>query len=362
MVVTALLSAALVIVSHAAVRIQPRPQPSGTAAAGHSALAIEPVARLMTVAGTIRERTAPARAGLVDMVQSFPQSGAHRSGRRWLVAMIMGCAAAITVRSARDLLNPTIRTPHDIASRLHLPLLGAVPLLPRGRTPWLSSTDVPHDFGESFRRVRTALIARFTAPHTKLLVVTSAHFHEGKTMVATNIAAALAFGGARVLVIDADLERPRLHQPLRLANERGLAQVLTGQSRLRDVVQTTPDPNLLAITAGRASNRPSELLSSERLLALLSIVGQGAFDWVLIDAPPALEAAGATFLTRSAAGTIYVIDAATARQRDAQRGLEAIEGDRPGSVMVVLNKARAAAVPARHAGLGYARADSTATI
>ena len=71
---------------------------------------------------------------------------------------------------------------------------------------------------------------------------------------------ALAYGGARVLLIDADMRRPGLHRPLRLTNERGLSQVLIGQARVRDVIQRTVDPNLLAITAGQTPPNPSELL------------------------------------------------------------------------------------------------------
>ena len=71
----------------------------------------------------------------------------------------------------------------------------------------------------------------------------------------------LAYGGSRVLV-DADMRRPGLHRPLRLTNERGLSQVLVGQARVRDVIQRTVDPNLMAITAGHAPPNPSELLAS----------------------------------------------------------------------------------------------------
>ena len=80
---------------------------------------------------------------------------------------------------------------------------------------------------------------------------------------------ALAYGGARVLLIDADMRRPGLHRPLRLTNERGLSQVLIGQARVRDVIQRTVDPNLLAITAGKTPPNPSELLASERMKTLL---------------------------------------------------------------------------------------------
>ena len=99
---------------------------------------------------------------------------------------------------------------------------------------------------------------------------------------------ALAYGGARVLLIDADMRRPGLHRPLRLTNERGLSQVLIGQARVRDVIQRTVDPNLLAITAGRTPPNPSELLASERMKTLLSNLSHGPFDWIVIDTPPVL--------------------------------------------------------------------------
>jgi capsular exopolysaccharide synthesis family protein len=97
---------------------------------------------------------------------------------------------------------------------------------------------------------------------------------------------ALAYGGSRVLLIDADMRRPGLHRPLRLTNERGLSQVLIGQARVRDVIQRTVDPNLLAITAGRTPPNPSELLASERMKTLISNLSHGPFDWIIIDTPP----------------------------------------------------------------------------
>ena len=87
---------------------------------------------------------------------------------------------------------------------------------------------------------------------------------------------ALAYGGSRVLLVDADMRRPGLHRPLRLTNERGLSQVLIGQARVRDVIQRTVDPNLLAITAGQTPPNPSELLASERMKTLLDEPGARA--------------------------------------------------------------------------------------
>ena len=167
-------------------------------------------------------------------------------------------------------------------------------------------------------------MSKYTEPGTKVLVVTSAQPLEGKTIVAANLAMALAYGGARVLLIDADMRRPGLHRPLRLTNERGLSQVLNGQARVRDVIQRTVDPNLLAITAGRTPPNPSELLSSERMKTLLANLAHGAFDWILIDTPPVLAVTDAVILAPSVAGVVYVIGAEMTRRRLAERALATI--------------------------------------
>ena len=163
-------------------------------------------------------------------------------------------------------------------------------------------------------------------------------WNEGKTTTACNIAMALAYGGARVLLIDADMRRPGLHRPLRLTNERGLSQILTGQARVRDVIQRTVDPNLLAITAGRTPPNPSELLASERMKTLLTNLAHGPFDWIVIDTPPVLAVTDAVILAPAVAGVTFVVGAEMTRRRLAERALETILASHPKMVGVVLNK------------------------
>jgi capsular exopolysaccharide synthesis family protein len=134
------------------------------------------------------------------------------------------------------------------------------------------------------------------------------------------------------------MRRPGMHRPLRLTNERGLSQVLNGQARVRDVIQRTVDPNLLAITAGKTPPNPSELLSSERMKTLLTNLAHGAFDWILIDTPPVLAVTDAVILAPTVTGVIYVIGAEMTRRRLAERALETILSASPRSVAVVLNK------------------------
>jgi len=197
---------------------------------------------------------------------------------------------------------------------------------------------VSHEFGEAFRSIRTALLAGVTGAGTKILVVTSAQPLEGKTTTAANIAMALAVGGSRVLLVDADMRRPGLHRSLRLTNERGLSQVLAGQARVRDVIQRTVDPNLLAITAGRTPPNPSELLSSERMKTLLTNLAHGPFDWIIIDTPPVLAVTDAVILAPLVSAVTFVIGAEMTRRRLAERAVETVMQTRPKFAAVVLNK------------------------
>ncbi len=268
-----------------------------------------------------------------------PKSALAPTGRRtWLMSIAIGLLMAIGVSFGLDYMNDTIKTPEDVTRRLKLPFLGLVPSVRGDKHPVLASSHVPHDFGEAFRSLRTSLMSRFPAEGTKTLVVTSAQPLEGKTTTACNIAMALAYGGARVLLIDADMRRPGLHRPLRLTNERGLSQVLIGQARVRDVIQRTVDPNLLAITAGRTPPNPSELLASERMKTLLSNLSHGPFDWIVIDTPPVLAVTDAVILAPLVSGVTYVVGAEMTRRRLAERALETIMSAHPKFAAVVLNK------------------------
>src|SRR6202011_715128 len=231
---------------------------------------------------------------------------------------------AIMVPFGLDYINDTVKTPEDVTRRLKLPFLGLVPSVRGDKHPGLASSHVPHDFGESFRSLRTALMAKYDTPLTKVVMFTSAQPLEGKTTTACNIAMALAYGGARVLLIDADMRRPGLHRPLRLTNDRGLSQVLVGQARVRDVIQRTVDPNLLAITAGKTPPNPSELLASERMRTLLTNLSHGPFDWIIIDTPPVLAVTDAVILAPLVSGVTYVIGAEMTRRRLVERAIETV--------------------------------------
>jgi polysaccharide biosynthesis transport protein len=282
-----------------------------------------------------------SRANNVRVVEhaEVPKGPLAPTGRRtWLLSFAVALVAAVGVAYGLDYMNDTIKTPEDVTRILKMQFLGLVPSIRGDKHPVLASSHAPHEFSEAFRSLRTSIIARYPGEGAKTMVVTSAQPLEGKTTTAANIAMALAYGGARVLLIDADMRRPGLHRPLRLTNDRGLSQILTGQARVRDVIQRTVDPNLLAITAGRTPPNPSELLSSERMKTLLTNLQHGPFDWIVIDTPPVLAVTDAVILAPAVAGVTFVIGAEMTRRRLAERALETILSSHPKMVGVVLNK------------------------
>jgi len=253
------------------------------------------------------------------------------------MSILVGLVVAVSVAFGLDYINDTIKTPEDVVRHLKLPFLGLVPAVKGEKQPVLVSAKVPHDFGESFRALRTALIAKYPDKGTKIIGVTSAQPLEGKTTTACNIAMALACGGARVLLIDADMRRPGLHRLLRLHNNRGLSDVLVGQARIRDIIQRTVDPQLLAITAGAPPPNPSELLSSERMKTLLTNLSRGPFEWIIIDTPPVLAVTDAVVLAPLISGITFVVGAEMTRRRLAERALTTLMSTRPRSAAIVLN-------------------------
>jgi capsular exopolysaccharide synthesis family protein len=171
-----------------------------------------------------------------------------------------------------------------------------------------------------------------------VIAVTSSQPLEGKTTTAANLALALALGGSRVLLIDADMRRPGLHKTIGVQNGAGLSHLLVGQARVREAIQRTSEPNLYVVTAGRTPPNPSELLASERMNVLLSNLAHGPFDWVVIDTPPVLAVTDAVIIAQKVAGVVFVVGSEMTRRVHAERALETLQSGRVRGIGVVLNR------------------------
>jgi len=257
--------------------------------------------------------------------------------REWFTAMMAGMLVAFGLAFGIEYLDDTVKTPEDVSKRLGLPLLGLVPAIRGTRVPLLSET-VPHDFGEAFRSLRTSLVFTAGAGECRVIAVTSSQPLEGKTTTACNLATALALGGSRVLLIDADMRRPGLHQVMGVQNQAGLSQLLVGQSRVREAVQRTSEPNLFVITAGRTPPNPSELLASERMKSFLANLAHGPFDWVVLDTPPVLAVTDAVVLAGHVSTVVFVVGSEMTRRVHAERALATLRAGKPRSIGVVLNR------------------------
>jgi polysaccharide biosynthesis transport protein len=257
--------------------------------------------------------------------------------RDWFTAMVAGLLVAFGLAFGLEYLDDTIKTPDDVAQRLRLPLLGLVPSVGGKRVPLLTEP-VPHDFGEAFRSLRTSLVFTSGAEGPRVIAVTSSQPLEGKTTTACNLGLVLALGGSRVLLVDADLRRPGLHTVVGAKNDIGLSHLLVGQARVREAVQKTNEPNLFVISAGRIPPNPSELLSSERMQALLANLRSGPFDWVIIDTPPVLAVTDAVIVARAVSGVVFVIGSEMTRRVHAERAIETLTAGKPKSLGAVLNR------------------------
>ena len=257
--------------------------------------------------------------------------------RDWFTAMMAGLLVALGLAFGIEYLDDTVKTPEDVSKRLGLPLLGLVPAIKGARVPLLSET-VPHDFGEAFRSLRTSLVFTAGAGKARVIAVTSTQPLEGKTTTACNLATALALGGSRVLLIDADMRRPGLHRIMGVENNIGLSELLVAQARVREAVQATAEPNLFVIAAGRTPPNPSELLASDRMKSFLANLTQGPFDWVVLDTPPVLAVTDAVVLAGSVSAVVFVVGSEMTRRSHAERALATLRAGRPRSIGVVLNR------------------------
>jgi capsular exopolysaccharide synthesis family protein len=209
--------------------------------------------------------------------------------------------------------------------------------------------------------LRANLQLRQPVDRSLAVVVTSALPSEGRTGIAVNLAIAMSHAAQRVLLIDADLRRPRVAQLLDIGTgadpgaNAGLAGVLVGEALFEDVVQTWVGPDggrstLSVVTAGTSSMNPSELLASEAMEDLLS-TAKIEYDVVVIDTAPLLTLAGSAILAARADGALLVVDSRRTRMRQVTEAVTRLRLAGAQVLGVVLNNTRKGLSPLVPRGL-----------
>jgi len=180
----------------------------------------------------------------------------------------------------------------------------------------LPQTKPRHSISEAYRSLRTALLLS-SAHQLRVIALTSAHSGEGKTATAANLAVVMAQLGRQVLLIDADLRKPRLHRVFHLSNREGLVHCLTGGESLEQLIQPTGVNGLFLLPSGTIPPNPSELLASDRMRELLE-VAQRRFDLVIVDTPPLLAVTDASVLGSVVDGVVLCLHAGRVQRGEAQ--------------------------------------------
>jgi len=159
---------------------------------------------------------------------------------------------------------------------------------------------------EAYRNIRTSVLLSFSGKPPKRIVITSPNPAEGKTTTVVNTAIALSQTGAKVLIIDADLRKPRMHKVFNDENDTGLSNLLSGNADLESVIKKTKVPNLSYIQSGPIPPNPSELIGSSLFKSMMETLSE-RFDHIVIDSPPILGFADSVILSVSVDGIILVV-------------------------------------------------------
>ena len=238
---------------------------------------------------------------------------------------------------------PTV--PHPSADRAPYPMRpGKAPAVPASLAGKLVGTPEIEALSiEQYKRLGAALHELQVERGIKSLMISSALPREGKTLTVANLA--LTFGGAygrRVLVIDADLHRPSLHEVFGVPNDRGLIDALRSSGTPLPALEVSSEVSV--VPAGRGPETPTALLSSDRLRRLV-VEAAAHYDWILIDTPPVATLTDGQFVARATDGVLFVIAAGVTPYAIVQRSLLELGVDR--IVGTVLNRVDQRVLPVR---------------
>ena len=230
-----------------------------------------------------------------------------------LLGSVFGTILAIGACFFLEYMDTSVATADEVADILGCGVLGTIPRLKgesieRGGLDLIAIEDTQGNLAEAFRVIRTSLSFSSPGKPLKHLVVTSSLPHEGKTLSTINLAITHAIHSKTVLLVDADMRNPRVHQSLELENERGLANLLSTSAENLSVetcVQRSHIKNLDVLTSGGIPPNPAELLDSKRFSEILQQL-ETMYDLIILDSPPGNPVIDATLIAKQVDGVVIV--------------------------------------------------------
>lgn len=254
--------------------------------------------------------------------------------------MVAGAALAVLAILARAVLDTRLRSAADVRRVTDWPVVASVRRVRRGGADPVVFRYAPRgDRAETYRRLRTNLRFMDVTGARRVVLVTSAVPQEGKTTTALNLAVAMAEGGSRVLLVDADLRRPSAAAYLGLEGSAGLTSILIGDAREDEVVQPWVE-NLDVLASGPIPPNPSELLDSEPMADLLVRL-RARYDAIVIDTPPLVPVTDAAALSRLGDGVLLVVGCQTVHRPQLAEAVTALSTVQAHVLGLVLNQVSA---------------------
>lgn len=239
------------------------------------------------------------------------------------LGLVMGIAGALVVEHLDD----SIKSKDDLeAAAQGLPVLGMIPVVAswknRNDTRVISRVEPSSPAAEAYRSLRTSINFLGVDRSMRVLQITSSNASEGKTTTIANLGVALARAGERVVIVNCDLRRPRIHDFFGLPDSEGFTNVFLGEMPISNALQEVPgEPNLRILASGRLPPNPSEVLASPRTEQIFSAL-KNQNVMVLIDSPPVLPVTDAAVLSSRVDGIVLVASAGTTTGKDVGRAIE----------------------------------------
>ncbi len=273
------------------------------------------------------------------------------------LSLVVGLGLGIGMAFFLEYLDNSIKSTADIEKYVQLPTLGSIPMvvsetvageavaLRRVKRELVSPAvdlatlrDPSSRISEAYKTLRTSLLLSTADAPPRVIVVTSSEPQEGKTVTVLNTAITLTQSGKKVLLIDGDMRRPRIHKALGASNGSGLSNYLSGNADLDDIVQDTEVQNLFLVPSGPIPPNPAELLASEHFDFLLDTLKKSSrFDHVLIDSPPLLSVADPVIMASKAGAVILVVQCGRTARQAVMRGRQKLAQAKANILGVVLN-------------------------
>jgi len=328
---------------------------------------------------------------VVDKAEVPVSPSSPNKKKNMILALLAGLIGGLTLAFIFDRLDSTIKDSDDVQKYAGMPMLGMVPAFsgngPKGGagaaekggggdsddsdgrahrlftlgtgTPSLEDSEtkgrgkeseftdlIVHfsprsSFSEHYRSIRTTLLLMAADGTLRSIAVMSALPREGKTATVCNLAVALAQADRRVLIIDGDLRKPRLHRIFRVKNLNGLTKYLTTDVALEEVLRATSIPRLSLINAGPVPPNPAELLGSRKVPQMIETC-KDRYDFILVDTPPVLAVSDALVLGPWLDGVIMVVHGGKTPRDALKRAKEKLDAHRVRGTGVILNNVRAA--------------------